>query len=59
MSESHYLHEQARMARASAEASNLQNVRARFLNAASVWAQLAVRAERLEQMQSTPLDGKW
>lgn len=59
MSDSKYLHEQAQTARAQAEAANLQNVRTRYMNAAAVWAQLAARAEHLEQLQSMPLRSDW
>ena len=59
MSDSQYLHQQAATARAQAEASNLQNVRSRYMNAAAVWAQLAARAEQLERMQALPLRSDW
>ena len=59
MSESQNCHLRAESARALANEAILPNVRARYLDAAAVWAQFAIRAERLEQMQSMPLDAKW
>lgn len=48
--------EQAAAAHHLAMAAALPNVRARYLESASVWARLADRAERLEQMQVGPDD---
>ena len=59
MADSKYLHEQAANARALAEATNLPNVRSRYLTAATVWAEFAARAEQLERMQGTPLRSDW
>jgi hypothetical protein len=59
VSQAQYLHEQAAVARQMAETAKLQNVRSRYLQSAAIWAQLAERAERLEQMQSAPCDARW
>ncbi len=50
MSQAQYLREQAAAAQQLADAAKLQNVRSRYLQSAAIWAQLADRAERLEQM---------
>jgi hypothetical protein len=47
------------MARSLAEAANLPNVRTRYFNSATVWAELAARAEQLERMQGMPLRSDW
>jgi hypothetical protein len=56
VSQAEQLRQQAATAQQLAEVANLQNVRARYLHSATVWTQLAEKAERLEEMQSCDLD---
>jgi hypothetical protein len=50
-----YLRDQLSNARLEAAATNLPNVRYRFLESAAAWEKLVERAERLEELSSLPL----
>ncbi|MDB5672943.1 MAG: hypothetical protein JWO25_3902 [Alphaproteobacteria bacterium] len=58
-SQSSYLREQATIAFQSAASASLQNVRARFVESAAAWTQLAERAEKVEVYRALPIEGDW
>lgn len=59
MTEAQQLREQVASARNAAAATNLPNVRARYLASASVWERLADQADRFEELKSSPQDSDW
>ena len=59
MSQTEYYREQAAAALTLAQSAALPNVRTRYLTSSAVWAQLAERAQRLEQAQGEPRDADW
>ena len=59
MFDSKYAQEQAAAARALAEATNLPNVRTRYLDAAAAWSQFAARAAHTESLREMPLGSNW
>jgi hypothetical protein len=59
MTEAQQLREQVASARNEANATNLPNIRARYLNSASVWERLAEQAERFEELKSLSQDAEW
>jgi hypothetical protein len=59
MTEAQQLREQMASARNAADATNLPNVRARYIEAALVWERLADQADRFEELKSSPQDPDW